>query len=93
MRRFKRNIDLIFTLKLICAAFVFGGYMLIVLVLPLLLITELPILALINILIIAAGIVLEILRLVEKPVFGIISDICSIFGLVYFIIVVCRIFI
>lgn len=93
MKNLKRNNDFIFGLKLLCAFLIFAGYMLIVLVLPLLLITALPILALINILIVAAGIILEILRLVEKPMFRIISDICIFTSLIYFVIVVCRIFI
>ncbi len=93
MKFFKINKDLIFSLKLICAAFILGAYLLIVFVLLLLLITALPILALINLFIIAVGILLEILCLTDKLVFRIISDVCIILGVISFVLIVCNIFI
>ncbi len=87
------NRDLVFNLKLLCVSLIFGGYMLIVFALPLLLITALPILALLNILIAAAGIILEISGLTEKAIFRMISDICMIAGFACFVFVICRIFV
>ena len=69
----------------VCFYFVF--------VLLLLLITALPILALINLFIIAVGILLEILCLTDKLVFRIISDVCIILGVISFVLIVCNIFI
>ena len=92
MKSLKRNSDLIFRLKLLSAFFIFVGYMLVFFILPLLLITPLPIFVLMNFLILAVGILLEILTLTEKTAFRIISDICSTAGLVCFIVLICCVF-
>ena len=92
MKDFKRNNDLIFGLKLLCAFLIFAGYMLIFFILPLLFLTPLPIFVLMNFLIVAVGILLEILTLTEKTVFRIISNICSAVGLVYFFVLICCTF-
>ncbi len=56
--------------------FIFVGYILVFFILPILLITALPIIAFINIAVIAVGILLEILCPTGKTVFRVISDIC-----------------
>ena len=89
----KRNSDLIFRLKLLCAFFIFVGYILVFFILPLLLITALPIIAFINIAVIAVGILLEILCLTEKTVFRVISDICFFAGFAFFVLIICYIFV
>lgn len=92
MKHFRRNSDLVFNLKLLCTSLIFGGYMLIFFVFPLLLITALPILAFINIFVVAVGIFLEIFRLTEKKTLRIISDICIIAGVIYFVCIFLRMF-
>ncbi len=91
MENLKRNSDLIFRLKLLCAFFIFVGYILVFFILPLLLITALPIIAFINIAVIAVGILLEILCLTEKTVFRVISDICFFAGFfrAYYLLYIC----
>lgn len=91
--KFERNSDLIFRLKLLCAFFIFVGYILVFFILPLLLITALPIIAFINIAVIAVGILLEILCLTEKTVFRVISDICFFAGFAFFVLIICYIFV
>ncbi len=93
MENLKRNSDLIFRLKLLCAFFIFVGYILVFFILPLLLITALPIIAFINIAVIAVGILLEILCLTEKNVFRVISDICFFAGFAFFVLIICYIFV
>lgn len=58
-------------------------------VLPLLLVTALPIIAFINIAVMAVGILPEILCLTEKTVFKVISDICVLAGFVSFVFIIC----
>jgi len=80
MENLKRNSDLIFRLKLLCAFFIFVGYILVFFILPLLLITALPIIAFISIAVIAVG-------------FRVISDICFFAGFAFFVLIICYIFV
>lgn len=93
IKRGRRNKDFIFNLKLSCASIIFYGYFMIIFILPVLLYTELPILAFTNVLIASVGVIIEISKFSEKRVFRIISDACVIVGVIYFIILICRIFV
>ncbi|MDE5670144.1 MAG: hypothetical protein K2I14_01585 [Eubacterium sp.] len=94
MKRNRRiNRDFIFNTKLLCASLIVGCYIMIMFVLPLLLVTALPIIAFINIAVMAVGILPEILCLTEKAVFRVISDICILAGFVSFVFIICYMFV
>lgn len=94
MKRNRRiNRDFIFNIKLLCASLIVGCYIIIMFVLPLLLVTALPIIAFINIAVMVVGILPEILCLTEKTVFRVISDICFFAGFVSFVFIICYMFV